>query len=372
MTPPPRPRPLRIERITAIADLDALAAPLAELAGAADALVFSHPAFFLPWSRAAIANGQRPDCLALYSGTTLCGFLPFFARRDRHALLGRVLGPPRYGSSPPFDLLLAGVDETAAIAALGAEVRRHSWIGQDIRADVAGSRLGAGWADWFAGRGHAVERAAGPGYYLVRNAGSVAQFKVALPGRQRRECERHLRRLAGIGGFRLVRSGDAVGGALEAMQGIVMQSWKGSAEMARRGWTMLHSVALSMAEAGMLRLWLVEVEARPIAYLMEFEDRHRHRHAFHNAQVEADDHLGPGKSVIYTSLCAAQEEGVPVYEFWGYRDYLRRFSNGIRETRSVRIDNPGLLQRLQRSLLPARRAGGADAVGTGGDGPCAG
>lgn len=348
------PQPLRIARITAGAELDALAVPLAELAAAADALVFSHPAFFLPWSRAAIANGQRPDCLALYSGSTLCGFLPFFARRDRHALLGRVLGPPRYGSSPPFDLLLAGVDEAAAIAALGAEVRRSAWVGQDIRADVVGSRLGSAWADWFAGQGHAVTRLAGPDYYLVRHAGSVAQFKAAMPGRQRRECERHLRRLAGFGGFRLVCSGGAVGETLQAMRGIVMQSWKGSREMTRRGWTMLRAVALSMAEAGMLRLWLVEINDQPAAYLMEFEDRHRHRHAFHNAQAEAEDHLGPGKSLIYNSLCTAQEDGVPVYEFWGYRDYLRKFANGTRQTRAVRIDNPGPLQRLQRAWRAVR------------------
>lgn len=360
----PRPPALRVEAVTTLAMLGRLAGPLADLAVAADGTVFDQPAFFLPWTQAAVANGQRPACLALYRGGVLCGFVPLFARRDPRGLFGRVLAPPRYGSSPPFDLLLAGVDAPEAIATLGAALGARGWIMQDIRADIAGSRLGGVWADWFAASGHPVVRQPGPDYFRFTNVGSVADFNAALPRKTRMECERLMRRLDGAGAVRLVTGAGAITPALAAMHDIIGQSWKGSPEMARRGWAMLQAVARSMAGAGMLRLWLAEAEGRPIAYLMEFEDHNRHRHAFHNAQVEAAGRFNPGILILYNALAAAHVDGAPVYEFWGHRSYLRRFANGVCQTRSVRIDNPGLRLRV-RQLLARRQPGTAGHGGHG-------
>ncbi|MEZ5798364.1 MAG: GNAT family N-acetyltransferase [Paracoccaceae bacterium] len=343
---------LQSSRVTSLAALEAMAGPLEDLALSSGALVYQHPAFFLPWARVAAQAGQSPACLAIHRGERLVGFLPLFLRRDRRALMARTLVTPRYGSSPPFDLMVAPQDQAAVMDLMVEEVSRLPWLEQRFRFDVQGTTLGGAWADRFADLGFQVSRQPGPDYFLHQCQGGADGFRDSLPRKHRMNCERLERRLLSEGHVALVTGpGNALDRALQDMGAIVRRSWKGTAEMDRRGLAMLVDVARSLAAAGMLRLWLAHVSDRPVAYLLEIEDWRRHRHAFHNAQDEEMGHYGPGAVLLFTSLRAAYGDGQASYDYWGYRPYLHRFSNQLLPTRNVVIGRPGALPALQRGAM---------------------
>ncbi|MFZ1468777.1 MAG: GNAT family N-acetyltransferase [Paracoccaceae bacterium] len=351
---------LHVEQIRSLAELQALSVPLADLSIRAGAMVFQHPAFFLPWARVAMAIGQEPICLALYRGDTLTGFLPLFQLRDRRAMMARILATPRYGSSPPFDLILADPDPDVAMGILADKVMGLPWLEQQVRLDTEGSKLGGAWADRFAASGCAVTRSPGQDYLLHRCQGGEQDFYNALPRKHRTNCERLERRLLSEGRVELTtKTGAGLDQALKALAEVVRSSWKGSVEMERHGLALLTELARSLAGAGMLRLWLAYLDQTPIAYLLEIEDWRHDRHAFHNAQREGHGPYSPGVVLLFTALRAAYAESVETYDYWGNRDYLKKFANDVRPTRSVTIGRPGALPALQRRVRLLLQKGNA-------------
>lgn len=341
---------LQVQTITSLDALYALKDPLRELVDAAGALVFSRPAFLFPWSRAAVANGLRPACLALWRGNALVGFAPFFEKRDPRALMGRRLSPPRYGSSPPFDILL-NCDEDEGIEVLAQTVLRQEWVDQTFPLVLENSRLAGVWADWFAAKGHHVERIAGPGYLTVRlDVAPGAPLEVGR-GKFRREVMRLRRRAEAEAEIAIYRGGRALGPVLDGMAQVIGSSWKRSSEMERRGLAVLQDLAKSLDAEDLLKVVFIQLHGAPIAYLLEIMDPCGARHAFHNAHDERQNYFSPGIVILDVALKNAAADGLSSYDFWGNRPYMSKIADGERLNTSVSIQRSGSIAAVQRHAL---------------------
>lgn len=341
---------LRVQKITSLNALYALQEPLRNLVDATGALAFSRPAFLFPWSRAAVANGLRPACLALWRGTELVGFAPFFDKREPRALMGRRLSPPRYGSSPPFDILLT-CDEAEGIEVLGQTVLRQEWVDQTFPLVLADSRLAGGWADWFGAKGHKVERIAGPGYLTMQwNMAPEAPLEVGI-GKFRREIMRLRRRVEAEAQISTYRGGGALEPVLDDMAQVIASSWKQSGEMERRGLAALQDLARSLDAEGLLKIDFIHLHGAPIAYLFEILDPGGARHAFHNAHDGRQHYYSPGIVILDSALKSAAADGLSSYDFWGNRPYFRKIANGARLNTTVSIKRSGVIPAVQRHAM---------------------
>ena len=343
-------QPLRTQVITSLEALYALREPLIALVAATGALVFHHPAFLFPWSRAAVINGMKPNCIGLWRGTELVGFAPLFVKRDKRALLARRLSPPLYGSSPPFDILLT-CDERAGIAAMGQAVLRQSWLDQTFPSTLTESRFATVWPDWFASQGFSIERTTGLGFMAVQIDGKPEEVFAFAHGRQRKEIGRLARRTAAEARHEVYQSGAPLQPALDNMAHVIRSSWKHSTEMKGKGLSALIDLARSLDEAGLLVLDFVFYQDKPIAYMLEILDPSGTRHAYHNAFDAAQKWLSPGVVILHAAVKQASMDGLKHYDYWGNRPYIGRLSNAMRPNVSVRIVNNGLLHLGQLSAL---------------------
>ena len=341
---------LHVQTITSLSALYALKEPLRNLVDATGALVFSRPAFLFPWSRAAVANGLRPACLALWRGNELVGFAPFFDKRDPRALMGRRLSPPRYGSSPPFDILLT-CDEAEGIEVLAQTVLRQDWVDQTFPLVLADSRFAGVWADWFAAKGHNVERTAGPSYLTMRwDVVPESTLEVGI-GKFRREIMRLRRRVEAEAQINTYRGGRPLDPVLDDMAQVIASSWKQSGEMERRGLAALQDLARSLDAEGLLKIDFIHLQDAPIAYLFEILDPSGARHAFHNAHDGRQNYYSPGIVILDAALKSAAADGLANYDFWGNRPYFRKIANGERLNTTVSIQRSGAIPAVQRHAM---------------------
>lgn len=345
---------MKIEMLETHEALAAAAPRLDALADVCRARAFSRPAFLLPWARAAAGDGHRPACLMLRDGPDIAAFLPLFARRDRKALMGRRLGPPRFGATPPFEFLIApGCDAGGVAEAFARTVQGQGWIDQSFSQEPADSRIATLWAAQFERPGFRVNHAAEPGFYMVRDCDGLKTYLSRLDRKRRKEAQRLERRFLEHSEITLHTGADDLGPLHDDMRSVIEQSWKFSPFMAKRGLPCLEQLVESLAPAGHLRLWFARHEGCPIAFLFEIADDSGSRHAYFNAFDARMYHFGPGAVVLFRAVCTALTEGLRDYDFWGYRDYINRLATDLRETCTLSIERTGAVERVQRGVLAA-------------------
>lgn len=350
-------RELRLEIASSIADLRRIEAPLRSLARSCNAAAFSHPGFLLPWAEAAVATGQSVACHYLYRGGDLVGFVPLFFRRDRKALMARRGGPPRFGSSPPFELLIApGEDREAAAQHLAKAVAAERWLDLTFPNEPDDSLLLGCWARAFEQHGFSVRQSAGPAYQIIQGLADSAAYEDQMRGRSRREFRRRERRMQEEGSVSVFTSDDDPDMFLADMERILQASWKFDERMAKIGVRLYRDQVRGTAADGTLRFWICHYRQRPASFLFELADATGSRHAYFTAHDPNACGFGAGGALVFLAAKASLDAGVPVYDFWGTQPYLRHLSNGLRRTRTVTVARKDPLSRLRLSTLEMLQA----------------
>lgn len=350
--------PLRLEIADSLAALMALRSQLSELAAAAGASAFNKPGFFLPWAKAAIASGQTPACPCLFRGTDLVAFAPVFLRRDRKAMLAWRGSLPVYGSSPPFDLLLAPGEETAGICAELAQVlKKQAWLDLSFASQPADSLLDHGLAQAFERCGYPVFREQGPQYLLIRGFSS-AEYDAQLKSRHRREFRRRERRLRETCEVDLYTHESDPQVFLPDIRHILRASWKFNQRMQETGLPLYEEQIMGAAQDGTLRVWLVRSGGTPVTFLFELSCVTGTRHAYFTAYSADAGQLGAGGALLYIAVKACMDDGGGQYDLWSDRDNWRRMATGTRNTGTVLIRRKGVLPQLRLTAAGQfRRAG---------------
>jgi CelD/BcsL family acetyltransferase involved in cellulose biosynthesis len=152
-------------------------------------------------------------------------------------------------------------------------------------------------------------------------------FLGALDGKQRHELRRKLRRLyeAGSVRFRLVDEMARIPPAVETFLTLfTMNRADKAAFMTGRMATFFRVLALALSEAGLLRLFFLDVEDRPVASVFCF-DCQGTRYLYNSGYDGAHRGISAGLMSKVLSLKAAIEQGLHTYDFLkGSEEYKYR------------------------------------------------
>lgn len=340
------------EWITSFDALRALRAPLNELAGVCRARAYDFPSFLIPWAAAAGAQGQRPRCLVLRQGGEVLAFFPFFERRDPKALFARRLAPPRFGSSPPFEILIApGADREAVLDAMADAVAGLGWYDQQFRDEPADGTLATCWLPRMAARGARIHEEHLYDYYIISGCADAEEYQTRLVRKKRRELQRQERRFLERGEMSLHTRADDITAQLPDMRTVIARSWKYTPHMARRALPLIEGLIAGMAPEGHIRLWMAHADGQAVSMLLEFADQSGSRHAYFNATDQEAGALDAGITLLFNACKGAVQDGVGQYDFWGYRPYIKQVSTGTRPIRSYGVTRSGALQGVQGASL---------------------
>ena len=174
---------ITIETITSLDRLKAAAPALKTLAESVDAQFFQTPTFFIPWCEAALKRKQVPHFLAAWDANQhMIGFVPLCRRRDPKSLFATRLAPPRIGTSPPFDVLLASdIDRKILIDEIVRVLEGQRWLDIALSDALEGSLFNTLLAPALKQSGLNVTRSEGRKYLQVGAFetvdGYLSQFK---------------------------------------------------------------------------------------------------------------------------------------------------------------------------------------------------
>ncbi|KIC15545.1 GNAT family N-acetyltransferase [Leisingera sp. ANG-DT] len=339
---------LRAEVACSLPELQALEGQLTALSAAAGASAFDRPGFFLPWARAAIAEGQRPVCLCLWRGGDLAAFLPLFRRRDWKAALAWRAGPPVYGSSPAFDLLFdPQLDQHELSSALVQALEQMRWLDLTFENLPESNRLGRCLAQAFERGGYCVGNRAGLGYYLVEGVASGAELEAQLSSKNRRNLRSAERKLAASCEVCLSPPDDDPEAAVNVLRAVVSASWKNCPRMRHVGLQLYEDQIRGCARDGTLRFWSASLRGQPVAFVFNLADRGGTHHGYFTALTPNGGELGAGTALMFKSIKHSLDEGAVSFNLWSARHNLKRMANSRMQTCSLRISRASLGARLR-------------------------
>ena len=296
--------------------------PLAKLEGAWAELAarlprplpFDHPVWHRAWW-SHFGEGRTPVYLAVREGGALAGVVPLMQDSDILALAG----------DPEIcDYTDVAVPETAlpgVFAAIDALPWRtlHLWgLPEESPALAAALR-------WGEERGYDTEtdfEAVCPRISLPQGAGGHENawdaYLASLSKKDRHELKRKLRRFGEAGNttrLRALRAGTEVAEALDTFFLLHRISHRGKAEfMTPRMEAFFREMAVGLADAGLARLYLVEVDGRPVAAQLAFVSGDELL-LYNSGYDPAYAHASIGIATKALTLQAAIAEGMRTYDF---------------------------------------------------------
>jgi CelD/BcsL family acetyltransferase involved in cellulose biosynthesis len=153
------------------------------------------------------------------------------------------------------------------------------------------------------------------------------EFLGSLNGKQRHELRRKLRRLheSGPVRFRLVDDMTQIPEAVETFLAIFTMNRKDKAEfMTGRMASFFRSLSFALAEEGLLRLFFLDVDQRPVASVFCF-DHQGTRYLYNSGYDDGYQEISVGLMSKVLSLKAAIDEGLRTYDFLkGSEEYKYR------------------------------------------------
>ncbi|MDY0040609.1 MAG: GNAT family N-acetyltransferase [Desulforhabdus sp.] len=164
-----------------------------------------------------------------------------------------------------------------------------------------------------------------PSYYLEQQdvyveldlPGTWDEFLDLLDGKQRHELRRKLRRLqeAGAIRFRRIEGGSQLPQAIETFLGLFTKNRKDKAAfMTGRMASFFGSLAAALAEEGLLRLFILDVEKQPVASIFCF-DHQGTRYLYNSGYDIAFQRMSVGLMSKVLSIQSAIEERMRTYSF---------------------------------------------------------
>ena len=251
--------------------LDALRGEWDELA-VLDALPLMAPDWILPWLRRLAPAGAEPRVVAVHDGDVLVGIAPFYVVLD--------------GSRGRIDYRLPGIELGARLAPLArpgrewevAEAVAHTLAAATPRPDMVALESVPPDSLWLAAlREEWPARIRPPvRVYHVHGSPTVAlsedTFASWMAGRGasfRKNCRRRGRMLAAAGGTLRLGSVQTLPADIETLMRLHAQRWskRGASSLTARADrlpAMLEEAGRALTESGRFRIWVMEVEGRPI------------------------------------------------------------------------------------------------------------
>ncbi|WP_082018043.1 GNAT family N-acetyltransferase [Leisingera sp. ANG-Vp] len=350
-------RVLRLEISGSLEELEALDRQLEMLAHSCTAGAFDRPGFFLPWARAAVADGQRPACLCLYRGSELTGFLPVFFHCDRKALMAQRGRFPEFGSSPAFDLLLApSEDEEETCALLVQALDQQNWLDLTFANLPEDSRLAQCLPLACQRQGFQVNSLPGLSYHMIDGLNDSATFLAQMKGRNRRNWkrkERHLRETCDIHHF--THETDYVS-CLPMLRDVLENSWKFDDRMRGIGLPLYENQVLGTARDGTLGIWFACLKEKPLAFAFELADPRGGHHGYFMAYNAEYARFGAGGALAFMAILKSLDSGNPRYDLWSTRGHMSQLANCARATTVLEVRRRGALPRLRLAAAEQIRA----------------
>ncbi len=305
---------LRVELISAEADLAALAPAWDELVG-----TMPRPSPFLlngwlvEWWRHFGAD-ERLAVRTAFRGDRLVAGLPLFVRRHAGLRTLEFVGGTKAALA---DVMVRPEesDSTAAMVAEAGDGLDHDFA--NVFGLSAGSRLTqtAAWSDL-----RLIERLESP--VLDLSDGWDAVYERRFPPKARQNRRRRRRQLEQLGSVEtsIAREPDELGPAFDDAARLYALRWRGRREgsglMSAPGAAFYRSALLRLADQGVPRVLTLRVDGQPVAanvYLQLSRTLYGLVMAFDPAFAR----YAPGSEALYSTLEAAAGEGVARAEFLG-------------------------------------------------------
>jgi CelD/BcsL family acetyltransferase involved in cellulose biosynthesis len=313
---------MRVERHDRI---ESIASEWDELADRVDAAPWLRPGWVGAWY-AAFGDQSPLELFAVRAGGQLVGVLPMLRRR-------RGLTPPANWHTPEFRPI--AVDPEAASALLEAALADRprsltlSWIAPEDLEPARSASHRAGY--------RVLERTLMRSPYLPLDptGPSTTETKVTVKEPRSSTVRRHQRKLAKQGELRLDVDLDTDN--LEGGFEIEASGWKGehgSAIISQPQTRIFYErVAGWAAGQGLLRLFFLRLDERPIAFVLSFE-HHSRLYYIKGGFDAAFRKFGPGAIITHEMIAYARREKLSSFEFLGGEDPWKvEWTSQVRERR---------------------------------------
>ncbi|MBN2112521.1 MAG: GNAT family N-acetyltransferase [Acidimicrobiia bacterium] len=325
-----------------------LAAAWDDLADRTGAAPFARPGWLRPWAE---ATGVRLEALTAYCGDCLLGVLPVVW--DRH----RVRTPADW-HSPWFEAVVADGTPLRALAAALAGAAR-SRVTVDFV--LAGEGTARAAADALNAAGYRLRPRVRQESPFVAVHGSWEHYLASLPARRRSDLRRRARRLeeAGTVTWEVHEEAKGLPRLLEEALAVEAAGWKGAAGTAIASHPAMarfyREVAIWAAERGWLRLALLRLDGRALAFDLALEAQGRH-FLLKTGYDPAFNALSPGLLLRRHMLQRAFDLSLASYEFCGAAEpWKLEWAQATRPVLAIEAFAPTLGGSLARAAARAAR-----------------
>jgi CelD/BcsL family acetyltransferase involved in cellulose biosynthesis len=262
--------------------------------------------------------GRRPLVTACRADDRLLGIIPLYQWGSRPLRILRFIG---HGPSDQLGPIYAPGDRTTVVRATGELLAQAKWgifVGEQLPASQGWS--GALEAKVLARDGSPVLRAPAGGWaaYLALRSSNLRQ----QIGRRERTLAREHRVC-----FRLVHDPDELPAALDTLFHLHGLRWPAGTSAFQPRASFHRDFAAVALERGWLRLWLLELDGRPVAawYGLRFAGIEWYYQA---GRDPALDDLSVGFIMLVHSIREALQDGVREYRFGrGHEPFKYRFAS---------------------------------------------
>ena len=236
------------------------------------ALPLMAPAWIIPWLRRLAPAGAEPRVVAVYDGERLVGIAPFYVVRD--------------GSRGRIDYRLPGIELGARLAPLArpgrewevAEAIAHALATATPRPDLVALESVPPNSLWLAAlREQWPARIRPPArvYHVhgsptvALNAGTFESWMARRGASFRKNCRRRGRMFDAEGGTMRLGSAQTLSADIETLLRLHTERWsqRGESSLTARADRlpeMLREAGEALIESGRFRIWIMEIEGRPI------------------------------------------------------------------------------------------------------------
>lgn len=228
---------------------------------------FLHPTWNRVWLEEFLGDRELL-LLAVRDGESLLGIAPLLREDDRLSLVGH------YSICDYMDFVVAPEREADFFPALLEALQGEEWSELELRGLVEGSPTLATLPPLAEAAGLVVEREEEAVAPRVKLPASWDEHLASLPKKKRHELRRKLRRLGAAGEleFHAYAAPEDVEAHLPVFLRLMVESRSDKATfMSEQMGSFFHRMAGAMAQEGLIRLYELELDTKPVASILCFD-----------------------------------------------------------------------------------------------------
>jgi CelD/BcsL family acetyltransferase involved in cellulose biosynthesis len=345
--------PIRVVQLDELKSLERLRPAWRQLlARLEDDSPYLTPEFMLPWMRL-VRDRYQYRVLTAWDGDALIGLAPIVERSiGRLGVRVVIRSFPVFGSTPPFDVLIAAREPDVMRAFVEHWLASGPWDVIELANVPSESRTAALLRGALKGTGLRLAVTPSKTTRLVPIATGWPDFLASRPKKLRQNLRRALHACEELGQTRFLRypeDAPPVPDMIDATLGIIERSWKAPTGDDGRWHEFFRDLMTELATGGLLSWRCLEVKGTPIASLLELDYRDA-LHLFHIAVDLAYLAVSPGVLVLSDAIREAHERPYRRLDIGGTADYIDRWADAVRPFDRLRVVNSSVRSRLKVSL----------------------